>query len=48
MILFFIELFTRRVQLGGIATCPNGLWMGQIARTITDYEDGEMKDRRYR
>ena len=47
MILFFIELSTRRVQLGGIAKCPNGLWMGQIARTITDCEDGVMKNRRY-
>jgi len=47
MILFFIELSTRCVQLGGIAKCPNGLWMGQIARTITDCEDGVMKNRRY-
>jgi transposase InsO family protein len=47
MVLFFIELSTRRVQLSGIAKCPNGLWMAQIARTITDCEDGVMKDRRY-
>jgi len=47
MILFFIELSTRRVQLGGIAKCPNGFWMGQIARTTTDCEDGVMKNRRY-
>jgi putative transposase len=47
VVLFFIELSTRRVQLGGVARCPNGLWMGQIARTITDCEDGVMKDNRY-
>ena len=47
MILFFIELSTRRVQLGGIARCPNGFWMGQIARNITDCEDGFLKKNRY-
>jgi hypothetical protein len=47
MVLFFIEISTRRVQLGGIAKCPNGLWMGQIARAITDCEDGVMKNNRY-
>jgi Integrase core domain len=47
MILFFIELSTRRVQLGGIAKCPNGFWMGQIARNITDCEDGFLKKNRY-
>jgi hypothetical protein len=47
MILFFIELSTRRVQLGGIAKCPNGLWMEQIARTITDCDDGVMKNNRF-
>jgi transposase len=47
MILFFIEISTRRVQLGGIAKCPNGPWMAQLARTITDCEDGVLKDNRY-
>ena len=47
MILFFIELSTRRVQLGGIAKCPNGLWMGQIACNVTDCEDGFLKKNRY-
>ena len=37
----------RRVQLGGIAKCPNGLWAGQIARTITDCEDGVLKNNRF-
>jgi transposase InsO family protein len=47
VVLFFIELSTRRVQLGGIAKSPNGLWMEQIARTITDCENGVMKNSRY-
>ena len=47
MVLFFMELSTRRVQLGGIAKSPNGLWMQQIVRTITDCEDGVLKNSRY-
>ena len=47
MVLFFIEISTRRVQLGGIAKCPNGFWMVRIARTITDCEEGVMKGNRY-
>src|SRR5436190_15343334 len=27
LVLFFIELSSRRVQLAGIARCPNGFWM---------------------
>jgi transposase InsO family protein len=47
MVLFFIELSTKRVQLGGIGKSPNGLWMEQIARTITDCDDGVLKNSRY-
>ena len=47
MILFFIELSTRRLQLGGIAKCPNGFWMKRIARNITDCEDGFLKENCY-
>ena len=43
MILFFIELSSRRVQLGGVAKCPNGLWMEQVGRNVTDCEDGILK-----
>jgi putative transposase len=32
MVLFFIELSTRKVQIAGIASSANGLWMSQIAR----------------
>src|SRR5262249_34194899 len=29
VVLFFIELSTRKVEIGGIASSPNGLWMNQ-------------------
>jgi putative transposase len=47
MVLFFIELSTRRVQLGGITSVANGLWMAQIARNLTDGEDGFFNKKRY-
>ena len=40
VVLFFIELSTRRVEVGGIASKANGLWMIQIARNLTDGVDG--------
>src|SRR5580658_9799033 len=47
MVLFFIELYTRRVQIGGISAIANGLWMNQIARNLTDAVDGLLKGKRY-
>jgi len=47
MVLFFIELSSRRVQRGGVAKCPNGFWMEQVGRNVTDCEDGIMKTKRY-
>ena len=47
LILFFMELSTRRVEIGGIASRANGLWMTQIARNVTDDVDGFFKGRRY-
>lgn len=32
VVLFFIELSTRKVEIAGIATGPNGLWMSQIVQ----------------
>ena len=32
VILFFMEVSTRRVEIGGIASRANGLWMSQIAQ----------------
>jgi putative transposase len=47
LVLFFIELSTRRVQIAGISAKSDGLWMSQIARNLTDAEDGVLKGRRY-
>jgi hypothetical protein len=40
MVLFFIDLATRKVEIGGIATVANGLWMSQIGRSATGTVDG--------
>ena len=47
IVLFFLELSTRRVEVGGIASRANGLWMTQIARNLTDDVDGFLKGKRY-
>jgi len=47
MVLFFIDISTRRVEIGGIACCANGLWMAQIARNLTDAVDGFFSRKRY-
>jgi putative transposase len=47
MVLFFIELSTRKVQIAGIASTANGLWMSQIARNLTDAEEGILTGKRY-
>ena len=35
IVLFFIDLATRKVEIAGIAQAANGLWMSQIARNLT-------------
>jgi hypothetical protein len=40
-------LSTRRVEIGGIARCANGLWMAQIARNLTDAVEGFFTGKRY-
>src|SRR3954464_6546731 len=47
MVLFFIELCTRRVEIAGISASANGLWMSQIARNLTDSVDGLLTGKRY-
>jgi hypothetical protein len=39
-VLFFIHLGTRKVHIGGITPNPDQQWMAQIARNITDIDDG--------
>jgi len=47
IVLFFIDLSTRKVEIAGIAQVANGLWMSQIARNLTDSEDGILTRKRY-
>ena len=47
VVLFFIELSTRRVEIAGIAATANGLWMDQIGRNLTDSMDGILNGKRY-
>jgi transposase InsO family protein len=47
IVLFFIELSTRRIEIAGIAARPNGLWMDQIGRNLTDCVDGILRGKRY-
>src|SRR5262249_51097578 len=47
IVLFFIDLSSRRVEIGGIARSPNRLWMAQVAGNLTDAVDGFFADKRY-
>jgi transposase InsO family protein len=47
VVLFFIDLATRKVEVAGIARTANGLWMSQIARNLTDSEDGILTGKGY-
>jgi putative transposase len=47
LVLFFIDLSTRRVEIAGIASKANGLWMSQIGRNATDAVDGILNGKRY-
>jgi transposase InsO family protein len=46
-VLFIIELETRRVEIAGIVQQPDGEWMKQIARNLTDAEEGFLNGARY-
>ena len=47
IVLFFIDLSTRKVEIAGVAQVANGLWMSQIARTLTDSQNGILTGKRY-
>jgi putative transposase len=47
IVLFFIDLSTRKVEVAGIAAVANGLWMSQIGRNVTDSPDGLLPGKRY-
>jgi len=46
-VLFFIDIATRTVHIAGITTNPGTSWMMQIARNLTDFEDGFLRGKRY-
>ena len=46
-VLFVIELETRRVHLAAITTNPDGAFMAQIARNLTDTVDGFLARHRF-
>ena len=39
-VLFIIHLSTRSVHIAGVTTAPNGAFMKQVARNLTDVDDG--------
>ena len=47
IVLFFIDLSTRKVEIASIAQVANGLWMSQVARNLTDSENGILTGKRY-
>ena len=46
-VLFVIDLATRRVEICGVASQVNGLWMAQVARNLSDDADGFLRRKRY-
>jgi transposase InsO family protein len=46
-VLFVIEMSTCRVEIAWITTEPDGAWMAQVARNLTDVEDGFLGDKRF-
>jgi len=47
LVLFVIDLKTRRIDITGIVRDPNGEWMKQAARNLTDASDGFLRDALY-
>lgn len=43
-VFFVIDLKTRRVNIAGISPQPDGAWMEQVARNLTDTEDGFLEE----
>jgi transposase InsO family protein len=47
LVLFLIDLSTRRVEIAGVAKRANGFWMNQVARNLNDAEEGFLTGKRY-
>jgi putative transposase len=46
-VLVVMKLSTRRVEIAGVTTNPDGAWVQQVGRNLTDYDDGFLKDTKY-
>jgi hypothetical protein len=46
-VLFVIRLKTRYVHISGVTTVPNGAYLDQVARNLTDVSDGFLLTSRY-
>lgn len=46
-VLFVLELSTRAVEIAGIVPEPDGQWVEQVARNLTDVFDGFLRGKRY-
>ncbi len=47
MVLFFIDIGTRKVKIAGVQKDPDGSWMTQMARNQTDPFDGFLLGKKY-
>ena len=47
LVLFLIDLSRRRVEIAGVASQANGLWMSQVARNLCDAGEGFLIRKRY-
>ena len=47
MVLTVIDYSNRKVEIAGISHNPDGKWMEQMARNLTDCEEGFLKDKNY-
>ena len=46
-VLFVMRLKTRSVHIAGVTTAPNGAYIKQVARNLTDVSDGFLSNSRY-
>jgi transposase InsO family protein len=47
LVLFLIDLSSRRVQIAGVTRDGHGLWMSQVARNLSDAAEGFLIGKRY-
>ena len=47
VVLFVMKLKTRTVEIAGITSQPDGSWMTQVARNMTDADDGFLRGMEY-